>query len=424
MTPTRSFQPLTLAQSGTLLFLLILLFLFARGPYLVYGGASFCLLAAYHVLTDHRFGTEQIRAAGLLIPHIGIYLLICTIVIWTTTGESESPYWVIYMLPIAAAASSMGLRGVLTTCAAASLLFLSQVPAEMYLDPKERHEEIPELMMFFIALFIVGVLIQAIVAQNRRQLEVQKGLNEKLLANQQALQESLARLEAAEESLRRKERLAALGEMSAGLAHEIRNPLGIVSSSAQLLGRKINQPPAGVGELLDIIQEETARLNGLVSDFLSFGRPAPPNRRRCDLQAEVLRAVEHVRGVAEQKGIVLAGPEPTAPQQASVDPEQLQQVLLNLLLNAIDATPAGGRVEARVSRLEGAACIEIRDTGCGIPAEIRSQIFDPFFTTKEKGTGLGLANASRIVDSHGGELKVDSTPDAGSVFFVILPLEA
>ncbi len=422
MTDVRPFRPLTLAQSGTLVLLLVLLFLFARGPFLVYGGLSFALLAGYHLLTDHRYGAEQIRSLGLLIPHIAIYLLICTIVIWATTGDEESPYWVIYTLPIAVAASSLPLSGTLATCAAASILFLSQVPSAMYLDPAERAKEIPELAMFCLTFFIVGALIQTFSDQIRRQLQDQKSLNQKLMTNQQALQDSLHRLDAAEESLRRKERLAALGEMSAGLAHEIRNPLGIVSSSAQLLEKKTAGSSPEALQLLSIIQEETTRLNGLVGDFLTFGRPARPERRPADLKTVVLRALDHVQGVAEQQGVAVEAMDLPS-LDASVDVDMLRQVLLNLLLNALDATPAGGRIEVRLYRQDAGACIEVSDTGRGIPAAVRASVFDPFVTTKAQGTGLGLANAYRIVESHGGELSLVETSERGTVFRVLLPLE-
>lgn len=419
MLATRHQRSVTLAQSGTLILLLVLLFLFDRGAHLVFGGLSFLLLGIYHILTDHRYTPEQIRASGLLILHLFIYLLLCSLLIWTTTGEEESPYWIVYSLPIAIAATNLSLMPTLATCAAAFSLYAGITT--FYLSSEKSLEEAPELLIFGLMLFTIGVLVQTFSEQNRRQLVQQRELNDRLMEQQTALKESLQRLEAAEESLWRKDRLAALGEMSAGIGHEIRNPLGIISSSAQLLGRKFPEPEAGVRQLIDIIQEETTRLNGLITDFLTFGRPANPALRHLDLRAEARKAVDHVEGMAREKSIRLVVELPETPMPALIDADMIQQVLLNLLLNALEASRAGGAVAVRLYPAGGGLCLEVHDQGCGIPPENLSKIFNPFFTTKEKGTGLGLANAHRIVETHGGSLTVSSSPAAGTTFRLTLP---
>ena len=408
-----------LSHSAVLVILLALLFLFDRGEHLLYGGLCFFLLALYHLLTDHRHSPEEIRAAGLIYPHIGVYLLLCSLVIWTTTGADESPYWIVYSIPITVAATNLGLLPTLATSGVSFGLFGALTYSQ--LSPEQRSKEFPELFIFGLMLFTVGVLTQTFSEQNRRQLAQQRALNEKLLEQQEALKESLTRLERAEESLRRKERLAALGEMSAGIAHGIRNPLGIISSSAQLLGGQFPEPATGVRQLLDIIQEETTRLNGLISDFLTFGRPARPALRRLDMGAEARKAVEHVEGMAREKAIRLVGELPETPLPVLADADMLQQVLLNLLLNALEASRPGGTVTLRLYPAGGGLCLEVHDRGCGIPPENLSKIFNPFFTTREKGTGLGLANAHRIVEMHGGSLTVSSSPEAGTTFRLSLP---
>ena len=419
MLAIRHHRSVTLAQSGTLILLLVLLFLFDHGPHLVFGGLSFLILGIYHILTDHRYTPEQIRSSGLLILHLVIYLLLCSLLIWTTTGEEESPYWIVYSLPIAIAATNLALMPALATCAAAFSLYALITYSS--LTTEKSVEEAPELLIFGLMLFMVGVLVQTFSEQNRRQLVQQRKLNDRLLEQQEALKESLARLEAAEESLRRKDRLAALGELSAGIAHEIRNPLGIISSSAQLLGNRLAQPAPGIGQLLDIIQEETTRLNGLINDFLTFGRPALPVLRPLDMKAEARKAVEHIEGMAREKSIRLLVEFPEAPLPALADSDMIQQVLLNLLLNALEASSPGELVAVRLYPVDGALCLEIHDRGCGILTENLSKIFNPFFTTKEKGTGLGLANAHRIVEAHGGNLTVSSSPAAGTTFRLTLP---
>lgn len=412
-----------LTKSLILALLIVWLCLFSKGEDLLLDALPFALLAGYHLVTDRRFTIEQIQSSGLMPAHVGVYLLLCTLVIWATTGEEESVYWIVYFLPITVAASNLNLRLTLLTCALAVVLFFSQIPADLVLNPETRHEELPEFLVFGITFFIVGLLVQSFSDSHRRQLAAEKGLNERLLANQEALRESLARLETAEESLRRSERLAALGEMSAGIAHEIRNPLGIISSSAQLIDTKLAGTSAGVRQLLGIIQEESSRINDLVTDFIAFGRPAEPVLRPTDLHRLLRRVAAHGEGLARQQGVTLDVEEAEAtPLFASVDGDLMQQVLLNLLLNALAAVAPKGRIQLRAGRQGEQACLEVEDDGCGIAPELHGKIFDPFFTTKDQGTGLGLANASRIVEAHGGKLGVRSTPGAGAVFTVCLPV--
>lgn len=414
-------RPVRLVQSGTLVLLLMLLFVFAKGPDLFYGALSLALLAAYHILTDHYYTPQQIRAAGLLYWHLLLYLLLCTLVIWATTSvDEESLYWIVYLLPITVAATNLGLLFTLLTCALASLLYAAFFPKPFFLNPILRSEEIPELLIFCLTYFLIGTLVQSFTEQRRRQLEATEELNCQLLEQQNSLKDSLRKLEAAENSLRRKERLASLGEMSAGMAHEIRNPLGIISSSVQLLEKTKEFSAPSSRELLDIVQEETVRLNGLVTDFLQFGRPGQPQLRECDLGQIVERTVDHVRSLADQKEVWVLTLLPQVPILAMVDPDMLRQVLLNLILNAIDAVDLRGQIEVRLGRDEAGVSIVVHNTGSPIPSDMQSRIFDPFFTTKDKGSGLGLANAYKIVESHGGDLTVHSAPGEGTAFTVFL----
>lgn len=407
-------------KSSLILLLLALLFFFNAGPSLLFSVLAFALLAGYHLLTDRPQSREQIVGQGLIRPHIALYLLLCTLVIWATTADEESVFWVVYLLPVAVAASSLELPGTLTTCGLAWLLFVSQVPSKMLFDPRERSEAWPELLVFGLVFFLVGALMQSLAEQNRRQMAVQTALTRQLQSSETELRQSLSRLEAAEEDLRRKDRLAALGAMSAGMAHEIRNPLGVISSSAQLLeGRLAGVDPNG--QLLGIIQEETARLNQLISAFLAFGRPATPQLQRCDLREIVARVLLHLGSLAKEHGVLLQADAPPAAMLTQADPAMLQQVLLNLLLNALDATPTGGQVQVGLQRQDGRVLLQVRDDGCGIPADLQQRVFDPFFTTKDQGTGLGLATAYKIIESHGGELRLVSQPGAGATFCIDLP---
>lgn len=421
MTTERRFRPIPPVHSLILMFLLALMMVAARGPHMMTAGAALAALAAYHLLVDCRRTPEQIRASGRLIPHLGVYLVLCTLVVWATTGEEESPYWVLYFLPIVIGGSVLGLPGALGTSLTAMVLFLSQVPPRMYLDPREREEMIPELMAFCIIFVLVGVVVEGFAQQNRRQLELQQQTNRQLLRSRDELSLTLERLHAAEQDLRRKDRLAALGEMAAGMAHEIRNPLGIISSSAQLLAGKV--PPAGAGALLSVIEEESTRLNALITEFLAFGRQPDPVLRTADLRRVVERSCSQMASMAQEKNVRLEWDAPSEPVEARADADMMQQVMLNLLLNALQAVDAGGWIRVHLERQGQGVRLTVRDNGPGIATELRDKVFNPFFTTREKGTGLGLANAYRIVESHGGTLGVESEPGQGACFILSLPGE-
>lgn len=236
--------------------------------------------------------------------------------------------------------------------------------------------------------------------------------------------QDLTRLRAMEDAVQRTERLADLGRVAAGLAHELRNPLASMSGSIELLrGRS----PAGEDDrrLMDIVLREAERLNGLVSEFLQFARPPPLRREPADLATvlgETLRVFRHDPAAAG-----LAIEEALAPSPADCDPGQVRQVAWNLLVNAAQAIAGGGRGgRIRVAcRTEGEeAVLEVEDDGPGIAAADRERIFLPFHTTKERGTGLGLATVHRIVDAHGGRVIVESRPGAGARFTVHLPAAA
>lgn len=418
---TRRIEPLTLVQTALLLLLLVLLLVFGSGATFKLGLLTLSLLIIYHAVIDFRLRGQQNVPPVIISYYVSIYLILCTLVVFTIRGDEESPMWLVFFLPIVIAASNLNLRATLVTCSTAILLFIVHLPSDMYLDPMKRREELPELVGFGVMYFLVGILVHSFAAENRQQLVMQRQLNEMLLENQRSLKDSLERLKEAEENLRTKERLASLGEMSAGIAHEIRNPLGIISSSAQLLDQNIKDNDAR--QLLDIIQEESTRLNSLITEFLTFGRQLEPQRQPCDLSLLVHRTLDTLQQVAEQQGVAILLDRHCEDCSASVDADMVQQVLLNLLLNALDATSSGGQIKITLARDETWCKIIVADTGCGIAPDSLNKVFDPFFTTKSGGTGLGLANAFKIVESHHGTLKVTSTEGEGSTFSMMLPVE-
>ncbi len=417
------FKPISRIKTFLLIVLLTVLFLFNSGADLVYESCAFSLLVGYHFFTDLRFSGDQIRSAGLMLPHLAVYLSLCTLVVWVTTEDAESAYWVIYLLPIAVAAANLSLKATLATCSVATLLFASLVPHRLYSDPTARREELPELMVFALTFFLVGVLIQSFSEQHRRQLEVEVQLNEKLHRQKTEQEESLARLEKAEETLRRRERLAALGEMAAGIAHEIRNPLGVVTSSVQLLESRLPDLKENQRRLFQIILEEIGRMNRLIGDFLRFSRPAQPHLVETDLAAFLRDRLDQIAPMAAEAGVEIRQELPGQPVPVWIDGELMQQAFLNLLLNALEASEKGDSLLVGLDLRNDQAVTAIRDSGGGIAAEDLPLIFNPFFTTKEGGTGLGLANAHRIIESHNGQLTVAANPDRGTTFTVKLPLQ-
>ena len=224
------------------------------------------------------------------------------------------------------------------------------------------------------------------------------------------------------EGMKRAERLSAIGQLSAGLAHEIRNPLASISGAAAILARSQSFDPKNA-KCLEIITSECERLNGLLTSFLNFARPRPPRLQTVQLEPvldSVLELASHgVRGktVRFEKKIA-AGLQPV-----ECDPEQLEQVLLNLMINAIEASPDGGAVTLSASAEESRIAIGVVDRGHGVaPAHI-DHLFDPFFTTKEHGTGLGLPVAHQIVRQMGGSLLAQSNDGQGMTFSVVLPFK-
>lgn len=238
-----------------------------------------------------------------------------------------------------------------------------------------------------------------------------------------------------EEELRRKDRLAALGELSAGVAHEVRNPLGIIKNSAQILQDRLKSKEGRSKELTNFIIEEADRLNRVVTNFLDFARPQKPNLERSDIIPIIDKALERAKSRISGGGIKVARNYEKGLPPVMVDNELLPQVFLNLILNALQAMPNGGflaiaarAINDRLSmmgkdpRPEG-NFIEIifKDTGCGIPRAELLKIFNPFFSLREGGTGLGLSIVHKIIENHGGEISVASQVGKGTTFVLRLP---
>lgn len=224
------------------------------------------------------------------------------------------------------------------------------------------------------------------------------------------------------QELSRAEHLATLGELAAGLAHEIRNPLAGIAGVLDVISKEL---PAGSASrnVLGDVHAEIRQIQSILSDLLAYARPRPPQFHRADLNDTIEQAVLLAAPQVRSRAIEINF-EPSQALRAVVhDPVQIQQVALNLLLNAIQSIAGAGRVEVRLEDCEGFAVIRVRDTGRGISRENLSKIFRPFFTTRQEGTGLGLPLARGIVESHGGRIEVRSELKQGTCFEVFLPIE-
>jgi two-component system sensor histidine kinase PilS (NtrC family) len=236
--------------------------------------------------------------------------------------------------------------------------------------------------------------------------------------------QDLTEIRRLEQEVRTKEKLAAVGEMAAQLAHEIRNPLGSIRGSAQVL---MAEPGLGdvPGKLLDIISRESVRLSDTLNRFLFEVRPSSRPRGPVDLRPLVEEAVTLLRNGQELRPDheVLFDAD-AGPHVCLVDPDQIKQVFWNLARNAVEAMPEGGRLEVRLRRGEGEVVLSVRDQGRGMGKDELGRMFEPFQTARAMGTGLGLAIVFRIVRDHGGDIEVRSAPAEGTEIDVRLPLVA
>jgi two-component system, NtrC family, sensor histidine kinase PilS len=227
---------------------------------------------------------------------------------------------------------------------------------------------------------------------------------------------NIRRMEAA---LKKADRLAALGELSARMAHEIRNPLAALCGSVQLLSSATDIQGHDT-RLLAIVTREAERLNALISEFLMYARPATPQLDKIILQEFI---EEEFLFLAHDPRFVSISLQNLVPKSAvvTVDPNQLHQVIINIMQNAAEAMPDGGEILVEYACTPEAASISITDNGTGITEEAIQHLFEPFWTTKPSGTGLGLAISYRIIETHGGTLTVESPPAGGCRFIVTLP---
>ena len=233
--------------------------------------------------------------------------------------------------------------------------------------------------------------------------------------------EDVSEVKALTDQLIRADRLAAMGELTAGVAHEVRNPLGIIRASVQLV-EDARGDSKRINEATGIIKQEIDRLDRVIKALLDFGRPSEPTLRPTNVEDVVSDVVMFTRRFAGQASVELETEFASGLPLVSADADQLKQVLVNLVSNAVQAMePKGGAITVRVWDDDGFVFMSIRDTGPGIPPEDLRRVFDPFYSTRDDGTGLGLTIVHRIIDQHGGRIEVESELGVGTTFTVALP---
>jgi two-component system sensor histidine kinase HydH len=343
------------------------------------------------------------------------------------TGEIgiNSSYFPIYFLPVVTAAIYFGTFGALAWTTVASLAYLSLLfPALQEVDVTPEGKGILAIRVLFF--YIAGILVNRFAVENRRQVRRLQDLSDKL-------EETNRQLQRAEADARRAERLAALGQLSAGLAHEIRNPLGVIKGSADMLNKKVATSEPLVAELAGYISSEVNRLNALVVRFLDFARPSKLELRPERISEIVDRALDAATASIPNSGVKIERQYAPNLPEIPADPQLCEQVFVNLISNALQAMQAQDGSPEKTLRLsigpetahgQPGVGVIVEDSGPGVPPELREQIFNPFFTSKKDGVGLGLSIVAKIVDDHRGTIRLENNTPRGARFHVFFPQAA
>ena len=330
------------------------------------------------------------------------------------TGAIESHFWLVLLLPVVTAAATFGLLGTLLVVIVANGFYLSFLLYINWTQMTVEGQDLSELVARVAFVAMAGILANSLAEDLRVQSEKHRRTAEHLAeANRQVM--------LAHEAVRRSDKLAALGQLTAGLAHELRNPLGTIKASAEMLNQQLSAENEVAREVAGFISTEVDRTNSLVTRFLQFARPLKLRMEKADLAQLLDRAITDAEreapGIAVYRNYALEIP------PFPFDAELMERVFYNLVLNAAQATTSGGTVTVKTRAQGRIAEIAVIDRGVGIGGAQMKDIFNPFFTTKPDGVGLGLAIVAKIVDEHGGKIAVESEPGKGSIFCVSLPMD-
>jgi signal transduction histidine kinase len=318
-------------------------------------------------------------------------------------------YQRLYYLPILFAAFWYGLRGGLGIALITSVLYLPHIVLHWGHDTAYRWAQFTEIGLFPVFGALAGVLIDRIRRERERHRRTAA-----------ELARAYGQLQATFERLRLEDRMAALGALSVGMAHEIRNPLASISGAMEILDGAV---PAGDErrEFVGILRKEIARLDDLVGRQLDLARTGPGELEPCDLTGIARDVTDLARKQAASQGVAIDLDASAETPTVRADGARIRQAVLNLVVNAIQAMPDGGELTVRVAALGEGASVAVEDRGPGVRDEHRDRLFEPFFTTKPDGTGLGLAIAWQIARQHGGDLTCENRSGGGARFTLRLP---
>jgi two-component system sensor histidine kinase HydH len=407
------FRPGNVFQAQDFAWLLFVIVLIATAPEPNYDAVILLpLIGAFQIVEPRLklFSSRRGQITSIVLKLVLSYLLI------GFSHGIDSYYYAIFLIPVVSAATILELPGViLVTAIACAAYFSFLLPiffdySNFRLPPDQI--SIMSLRASFYA--IVAFLVYQQANAKRQEMKRTQEAAERLA-------ESNRNLRHAEASLRRSERLAALGQLTAGLAHELRNPLGTIKASAEMLTKDSTKTrPEVMSEMTGYIVTEVDRVNGLIASFLDFARPLQIRPVAADLRPVVEDVVRQQADLARSRSVELHV-RMSAPLSFSFDPDLMKSAISNLLQNAIEASRPGESVEIRAESRDHNVMIFVSDHGEGIQPLHLENIFNPFFTTKPHGTGLGLAIVSKIVDEHQGRINVFSEPETGTTFEITLP---
>ncbi len=314
----------------------------------------------------------------------------------------------LYIVPIILGAFWYGIRGGVIVAFCSVVLYLPHLFMHWH-EPFLEIYNVVELFLFLLIGVVTGVMSQMERSQRLRYEEAHRKLREQTDVLFQT-----------EEQLRRADRLSALGELSAGMAHEIRNPLGAIRGAVEIL-RDDYAPDNDKYEFLGILLKETDRLNRIVEEFLAFARPKQPELQWTDVSEVAESVLALIAQEARKSGVTIVRKLDPSIGERNIDAALMKQAFLNIVLNAIHAMPDGGVLTVATDRSSDGFSVTIVDTGVGISEENRKNLFRPFFTTRKDGTGLGLAITYRIIENHRGTINVTSEPGKGTTFTITIP---
>jgi len=349
----------------------------------------------------------------------------------TTRPVLHDVYRRLYYLPVGLAAVWFGVRGGVLVSGAVSLAYAPHIVLQWHHVEREVWNQFMEVALYFVFSGVTGYFADR---ERRFRLRSQEAAG-KLSRSYRELRRQADQILEIEDQLRRADRLSAIGQLAAAMTHEVRNPLGSIKGTAEIL-RDDFPPGHPKAEFLQILLKETDRLNQVVEGFLGYARNRPDSapEERVSVDALIRETAALVETQARSSGVALRV-EPGAGLRVNGSPVQLKQVLLNLLLNGVQASPPGGTVRLRTGVRRGSVpgpeyrqvegelvTVAVEDEGPGIPEDALARVFDPFFTTKPEGTGLGLAISQRIAQALGGTLEAENRPEGGARFALTLPL--